>query len=131
MEHKTKQVPGESQQHMAGSMNCIDVEMLISIALKTALIYLHSFICMLLQVLNALREVSFLTEIGEKVFFDKNGDPAARYDLLNWQQGEDGTTKFVKVGFYDASLQTEFQLSFNNISIVWAKNQHQVPFYFW
>ncbi len=108
MEHKTKQVPGESQQHMAGSMNCIDVKMLISIALKTALMYLHSFICMLLQVLNALREVSFFTEIGEKVFFDKNGDPAARYDLLNWQQGEDGTTKFVKVGFYDASLQQNF-----------------------
>ncbi|KTG01397.1 hypothetical protein cypCar_00047971, partial [Cyprinus carpio] len=79
------------------------------------------------QVLNALREVSFFTETGEKVFFDINGDPAARYDLLNWQQGEDGTTKFVKVGFYDASLQPEFQLSFNNISIVWAKNQHQVP----
>ncbi|RXN33007.1 extracellular calcium-sensing receptor-like protein [Labeo rohita] len=29
------------------------------------------------QVLNALREVSFFTETGEKVFFDKNGDPAA------------------------------------------------------
>uniref|UniRef100_A0A671SGI3 Extracellular calcium-sensing receptor-like n=1 Tax=Sinocyclocheilus anshuiensis TaxID=1608454 RepID=A0A671SGI3_9TELE len=79
------------------------------------------------EVLNALREVSFFTERGEKVFFDKNGDPAARYDLLNWQQGEDGTTEFVKVGFYDASLQPGFQLSFNNISIVWAKNQHQVP----
>ncbi|XP_073706714.1 extracellular calcium-sensing receptor-like [Garra rufa] len=79
------------------------------------------------QVLNALRELSFFTETGEKVFFDKNGDPAARYDLLNWQQGEDGTTEFVKVGFYDASLQPEFQLSFNNISIVWATNQHQVP----
>ncbi|XP_051727383.1 extracellular calcium-sensing receptor-like [Ctenopharyngodon idella] len=78
-------------------------------------------------VLNALREVSFYIETGEKVFFDKNGDPAARYDLLNWQQGEDGTTEFVKVGFYDASLQPGFQLSFNNISIVWAKNQHQVP----
>ncbi|XP_048027275.1 extracellular calcium-sensing receptor [Megalobrama amblycephala] len=79
------------------------------------------------QVLNALREVSFYTETGEKVFFDKNGDPAARYDLLNWQQGEDGRTEFVKVGFYDASLQPGFQLSFNNMSIVWAKNQHQVP----
>ncbi|XP_026142655.1 extracellular calcium-sensing receptor-like [Carassius auratus] len=79
------------------------------------------------KVINALREVSFFTETGEKVFFDKNGDPAARYDLLNWQQGEDGTIKFVKVGFYDASLQPEFQLSFNNISIVWAKNQRQVP----
>lgn len=75
-----------------------------------------------------MREVSFYTETGEKVFFDKNGDPAARYDLLNWQQGEDGTTEFVKVGFYDASLQPGFQLSFNNISIVWAKNQHQVIF---
>ncbi|XP_068071021.1 extracellular calcium-sensing receptor-like [Danio rerio] len=73
------------------------------------------------QVLQALREVSFFTETGEKVFFDKNGDPAARYDLLNWQQGEEGATKFVKVGFYDASLQPEFQLSFNNITIMWAK----------
>ncbi|XP_067275497.1 extracellular calcium-sensing receptor-like [Pseudorasbora parva] len=79
------------------------------------------------QVLNALKEVSFYTQTGEKVFFDKNGDPAARYDLLNWQQGEDGTTEFVKVGFYDASLEPRFQLSFNNISIMWATNQHQVP----
>lgn len=88
-------------------------------------------IFLLLQVLNALREVSFNTETGEKVFFDENGDPAARYDLLNWQQGEDGTTEFVKVGFYDASLIPGFQLSFNNISIVWAKNQHQVIFVSW
>jgi len=72
--------------------------------------------------------VSFYTETGEKVSFDKNGDPAARYDLMNWQQGKDGTTEFVKVGFYDASLQPGFQLSFNNISIEWAKNQHQVLF---
>ncbi|XP_052007769.1 extracellular calcium-sensing receptor-like [Xyrauchen texanus] len=79
------------------------------------------------QVLNALREVRFLTGTGEKVYFDKSGDPAARYDLLNWQQGEDGTTEFVKVGFYDASLQPESQLSFNNISIVWALNTKQVP----
>uniref|UniRef100_A0A8C1E4V5 Olfactory receptor C family, e1 n=2 Tax=Cyprinus carpio TaxID=7962 RepID=A0A8C1E4V5_CYPCA len=77
--------------------------------------------------LERVNNTCFFTETGEKVFFDINGDPAARYDLLNWQQGEDGTTKFVKVGFYDASLQPEFQLSFNNISIVWAKNQHQVP----
>ncbi len=43
MEHKPKQMPGESQQYMAGSMNCIDVGMFMSIALKTALIYLHAF----------------------------------------------------------------------------------------
>lgn len=79
-----------------------------------------------LQVLNALKEVSFFTGTGEKVYFDENGDPAARYDLLNWQQGKDGTTKFVKVGFYDASLPLDLQLSFNNKSIVWAQNEHKV-----
>lgn len=83
---------------------------------------------LLLQVLNALRDVNFYTETGENVFFDKNGDPAARYDLLNWQQGDDGRTEFVKVGFYDASLKPGFQLLFNNISIVWAIDQHQVIF---
>ncbi|XP_065134744.2 extracellular calcium-sensing receptor-like [Paramisgurnus dabryanus] len=79
------------------------------------------------QVVNAVGEVSFFTGTGEKVYFDENGDPAARYDLLNWQRGKDGTTKFVKVGFYDASLQPDCQLSFNNISIVWAQSQHRVP----
>ncbi|XP_057203749.1 extracellular calcium-sensing receptor-like [Triplophysa rosa] len=79
------------------------------------------------QVLNALKEVSFFTETGEKVYFDENGDPATRYDLLNWQQGKDGTTKFIKVGFYDVSLPPDLQLSFKNISIVWAQNEHKVP----
>lgn len=64
--------------------------------------------------------------MGENVFFDENGDPAARYDLLNWQQGNDGKTVFVKVGFYDASLETPLQLSFNNISIDWAHSKPQV-----
>lgn len=41
MEHKPKQMPGESQQYMAGSMNCIDMEIVMPIALKMAFIYLH------------------------------------------------------------------------------------------
>ncbi|XP_034161298.2 extracellular calcium-sensing receptor-like isoform X2 [Pangasianodon hypophthalmus] len=79
------------------------------------------------QVFNELKKLRFTTTAGEDVYFDENGDPAARYELLNWQQGNDGKTVFVEVGFYDGSLQTHLQLSFNNISIAWAHNKPQVP----
>ncbi|GAA6103057.1 uncharacterized protein LOC113652556 [Tachysurus ichikawai] len=79
------------------------------------------------QVLSELKKLHFTSTTGEDVYFDENGDPAARYELLNWQQGKDSKTVFVKVGFYDASLNTDLQLSFNNISIVWAHNKPQVP----
>ncbi|XP_026783269.3 extracellular calcium-sensing receptor-like [Pangasianodon hypophthalmus] len=79
------------------------------------------------KILNELKKIHFTTAAGEDVFFDENGDPAARYDVLNWQQGKDGKTVIVKVGFYDASLQTHLQLSFNNISLSWAHNKLQVP----
>ncbi|KAK2847785.1 hypothetical protein Q7C36_009467 [Tachysurus vachellii] len=79
------------------------------------------------HVISELKKLHFTTTTGEDVFFDENGDPAARYDLLNWQRDKDGKTVFVKVGFYDASLQTYLQLSFNNISIAWAHNKPQVP----
>ncbi|XP_047678510.1 extracellular calcium-sensing receptor-like [Tachysurus fulvidraco] len=78
-------------------------------------------------VVNELQKIHFNTTTGEDVFFDENGDPAARYELLNWQQGKDGNMMYVKVGFYDGSLQTHLQLSFNNISISWAHNKPQVP----
>ncbi|XP_060734690.1 extracellular calcium-sensing receptor-like [Tachysurus vachellii] len=79
------------------------------------------------KIVNELKKIRFMTTTGEDVFFDENGDPAARYDVLNWQQGNDSKTVFVKVGFYDASLQTHLQLSINNNSIVWAHNKPQVP----
>ncbi|XP_027017483.2 extracellular calcium-sensing receptor-like [Tachysurus fulvidraco] len=79
------------------------------------------------KIVNELKKIRFMTTTGEDVFFDKNGDPAARYDVLNWQQGNDGKTIFLKVGFYDASLQTHLQLSINNKSIVWAHNKAEVP----
>ncbi|GAA6072776.1 extracellular calcium-sensing receptor-like, partial [Tachysurus ichikawai] len=79
------------------------------------------------KIVNELKKIRFMTTTGEDVFFDENGDPAARYEVLNCQQGKDGQAVFVKVGFYDASLQTHLQLLFNNNTIVWAHNKPQVP----
>ncbi|XP_039614768.1 extracellular calcium-sensing receptor-like [Polypterus senegalus] len=79
------------------------------------------------QVLNQLKMVNFTTYYGEKVYFDENGDPTARYDLVNWQINNEGMIKFVTVGLYDASLPKGQQFIMNNVSIVWAGNQYQVP----
>ncbi|XP_060780458.1 extracellular calcium-sensing receptor-like [Neoarius graeffei] len=78
-------------------------------------------------VVNELKKLHFTTTAGENVYFDENGDPAARYELLNWQQGKNGKIVFVKVGFYDRSLQAHLQLSFKNVSIAWAHKKAQVP----
>lgn len=75
-----------------------------------------------------MRNVHFSIESGEDIYFDASGDPAARYDLLNWQQDPDGEITFIKVGFYDASLQDPLQLSVTNSSIVWTQKQHEVRF---
>uniref|UniRef100_A0AAR2K9R2 G-protein coupled receptors family 3 profile domain-containing protein n=1 Tax=Pygocentrus nattereri TaxID=42514 RepID=A0AAR2K9R2_PYGNA len=42
-----------------------------------------------LTFLEHLKRVRFKTKEGEEVYFDKNGDPVAKYELLNWQTIED------------------------------------------
>ena len=47
--------------------------------------------------------------------FDANGDPVARYELVNWQKSESGSIEMVTVGSYDASLPAgqEFHINGN------------------
>ncbi|XP_036392200.1 extracellular calcium-sensing receptor-like [Megalops cyprinoides] len=77
--------------------------------------------------LQHLKKVRFKTKEGEEVYFDENGDPAAKYELVNWQENSKGQTEFVTVGLYDASLPEEEHLTLNNVSIVWAHKGQQVP----
>lgn len=68
----------------------------------------------------------FKTKDGESIYFDKNGDPAGKYEIINWQTDKDHPHKFVSVGFYDSSLLPQSRLSVNMTSIVWAKNTDKV-----
>ncbi|XP_034780739.2 extracellular calcium-sensing receptor-like [Acipenser ruthenus] len=79
------------------------------------------------QVLHYMKTVNFTTKTGENVFFDDNGDPAARYELVNWQFNKNGKIEFVTVGYYDASLPAGQRFTMDNISIVWANDQDQAP----
>ncbi|KAG2462930.1 V2R1 protein, partial [Polypterus senegalus] len=78
------------------------------------------------QVLHYLKRVNFTSKTGETVSFDDNGDPVARYELVNWQL-RDGIAEFVTVGYYDASLPENLQFTMNNVKIIWTHNQDQVP----
>lgn len=63
---------------------------------------------------------------GERISFDKNGDPTARYELVNWQKNEAGETSFITVGHYDASRPKEQQFVMNSVDIGWAGESQMV-----
>ncbi|XP_051779733.1 extracellular calcium-sensing receptor-like [Erpetoichthys calabaricus] len=79
------------------------------------------------QALQYLKIVNFSVNNGDYVNFDINGDPPARYDLVNWQLNVNGIIEFVTIGFYDASLPEGKQFIMNNNSIVWANNDTKIP----
>ncbi|XP_042071857.1 extracellular calcium-sensing receptor-like [Haplochromis burtoni] len=81
-----------------------------------------------LTVLQHIRKIHFTTKEGDEVHFDENGDPAAKYDIINWQSRENGVVEFVTVGLYNPSLVPEKQLNLQNKSLIWARNSKQVSY---
>ncbi|XP_076853596.1 extracellular calcium-sensing receptor-like [Brachyhypopomus gauderio] len=79
-----------------------------------------------LTFLEHLKRVHFKTKEQQEVYFDKNGNSAARYEIVNWQTSKEGH-EFVTVGHYDSTFPAHLQLSVNMTSVVWAQNTNQVP----
>ncbi|XP_026885330.2 extracellular calcium-sensing receptor-like [Electrophorus electricus] len=77
------------------------------------------------QILEQLKRVNFTTNNGYQVNFDSSGDPAALYELINWQFKKDGALDFVSVGYYDSSKPRgqEFRMS---SAISWVGGQTEV-----
>nr|XP_046246192.1 extracellular calcium-sensing receptor-like [Scatophagus argus] len=78
-------------------------------------------------ILQHIKMIRFKTKEGDEVYFDENGDPAAKYEIINWQPTENGIVDFVTVGLYDASLPADQQLNLQNKSLIWAQNSEKVP----
>ncbi|XP_045928924.1 extracellular calcium-sensing receptor-like [Micropterus dolomieu] len=75
------------------------------------------------QVISQLKKVNF-SRNGYYVSFDANGDPVARYELVNWQKSASGRIEVVTVGHYDASLPVgqEFRIN-RNLTLVEGRTQ--------
>ncbi|KAM3616599.1 uncharacterized protein V6R79_020613 [Siganus canaliculatus] len=74
------------------------------------------------QVLSQLKRV-FFSQNSYNVSFDANGDPVAKYELVNWQKTESGL-KMVTVGLYDASLPVGQEFHINR-NIIWMEGDTQ------
>lgn len=71
--------------------------------------------------------MKYLNSFGDEIKFDKNGDPAAMYDLINWQVRQSGAIEFVTVGTFDETTVTGKQkLHIQQQMIVWNGNKTQV-----
>ncbi|XP_028275071.1 extracellular calcium-sensing receptor-like [Parambassis ranga] len=79
------------------------------------------------QVVKHLQDVNFTIQSGERVYFDKNGDPTATYELVNWQRNRVGDVVFVTVGNYDASLPNGKQFTMNGLNITWVADSLKRP----
>ncbi|XP_040929484.1 extracellular calcium-sensing receptor-like [Betta splendens] len=79
------------------------------------------------QVLKSLQAVNFTLQSGERVFFDRAGDPVATYELVNWQRDQAGDIVFVAVGSYNASQPHGKQFTVNGIDITWAAGSLKKP----
>uniref|UniRef100_A0A3P9LT62 Olfactory receptor C family, h1 n=1 Tax=Oryzias latipes TaxID=8090 RepID=A0A3P9LT62_ORYLA len=79
------------------------------------------------EVVKHIQDVNFSLKSGEKVYFDERGDPAATYQLVNWQRNPAGDIVFVVVGSYDASLQSGKEFTMNGLNVTWATESFERP----
>ncbi|KAM9318689.1 extracellular calcium-sensing receptor-like [Pholidichthys leucotaenia] len=80
------------------------------------------------QLLHYIKHVAYTNQFGDEIRFDENGDPAAIYDLVNWQLRQNGEMEFVFVGKFDkATVAVAQKLQIDEQKILWNGNQTKVP----
>ena len=68
-----------------------------------------------------------MNSFADEIKFDENGDPAAMYDLVNWQLKPSGEMEFVTIGRFDETATTSNQnLQIQEQNILWNGNQTKV-----
>ncbi|KAK2847770.1 hypothetical protein Q7C36_009452 [Tachysurus vachellii] len=79
------------------------------------------------QVVHYLQRVNFTTGFGDHVSFDKNGDPLAIYDVMNWHPNQDGSIRVHTVGVVDEAAQTDHVLTLNEHALFWNFETKKPP----
>ncbi|XP_039608544.1 extracellular calcium-sensing receptor-like [Polypterus senegalus] len=79
------------------------------------------------QLLHYLKKVNFITNTGDRVAFDENGDPVAVFDVINWQKNAEGKVISKTIGVFDESAALGHQLSLKEEDIFWNFEFGTIP----
>ncbi|XP_041851712.1 extracellular calcium-sensing receptor-like [Melanotaenia boesemani] len=79
------------------------------------------------QVVESLKQVNLTIKNGDQVWFDSTGAAVAKYEVVNWQRGSDGSVLFKPVGYYDASLPPGQMFVLNTEAIMWPGGSKELP----
>ncbi|KAI5097940.1 hypothetical protein C0J45_11667 [Silurus meridionalis] len=71
------------------------------------------------QLLDHLKHLNFITQLGEKFYF-QDGEISAVYDIVNWQKGPGGTLQYVLIGRLEGP-----NLILNESAIKWPGNSNK------
>uniref|UniRef100_A0A668RFW0 G-protein coupled receptors family 3 profile domain-containing protein n=1 Tax=Oreochromis aureus TaxID=47969 RepID=A0A668RFW0_OREAU len=80
-----------------------------------------------IMVVESLKQVNFTIKNGDRVWFDSTGATVARYEVVNWQHGPDGSVQFIPVGYYDASLPPGQRFVLKTEAIMWPGGSKELP----
>lgn len=71
--------------------------------------------------------MQYFNSFEDEITFDDNGDPAAVYDLVNWQMNTDEEIMFVNIGKFDGMATSDKQkLHIHDEIIFWNGNTTRV-----
>uniref|UniRef100_A0A3Q1K4F5 G-protein coupled receptors family 3 profile domain-containing protein n=1 Tax=Anabas testudineus TaxID=64144 RepID=A0A3Q1K4F5_ANATE len=76
-------------------------------------------------VIDHLQSIKFTNQFGDQVFFDKNGDPPAYYDIINWQL-INRQVQHVTIGHFASDANGAYELSIQAENIMW-RTGNMVP----
>ncbi|XP_075715694.1 extracellular calcium-sensing receptor-like [Rhinoderma darwinii] len=79
------------------------------------------------QLLYYMKKVRVTLSNGKEFYFDKNGDPPAVYDIVNWQLSPEGAMQQVKVGSYDTTTHPNLVFTIERGAILWDNGDRKVP----
>ncbi|XP_063158806.1 vomeronasal type-2 receptor 26-like [Candoia aspera] len=72
-----------------------------------------------------LRKVSFNNSAGENIYFDRNGERIAAFDIINWVTFPNQSFLRVKVGKIDPYESSNTSFTINEDNIVWPRRFNQ------
>ncbi|XP_029441513.1 extracellular calcium-sensing receptor-like [Rhinatrema bivittatum] len=79
------------------------------------------------QLLHYVQKGHFKNTMGREIFFDRNGNPPASYEILNWQLTSSGYFDYINIGYYDSGAASGEDIKINTSAIMWTEDYTQAP----